>query len=117
MLHVLAYPFITAAAFYLGSRAKITEALWSRYPKPFARFMDCAACAGFWYGLILQAIVGIGPQHLDFLGFTWQDPATPFIVGLCSLVWTPIIAAVMQSALDHLGSAVPADDEEEDPRG
>lgn len=111
-MEVLSYPLITAALFYLGSRAKITEAIWSRYPAPFARFMDCAACTGFWYGVIVQFIAGLGPRHLGFLGFEASDPMTPIIVGLCSLVWTPVFAALMMLGLDHLGTAVPPANEE-----
>ncbi len=101
---ILFYALLSSALYYLGSRAMITQWLWSRYPQRFARFMDCAACTGFWYGLTLALALG------------WWDPryrlfdlplvAAP-LVGLCSLVWTPLVASLMQAGLDRLGSAVP----------
>ncbi|MGH7178283.1 MAG: hypothetical protein ACREJC_12960 [Tepidisphaeraceae bacterium] len=103
------YALITAALFYLGSRALITRWLWSRYPPGFAKFMDCAACSGFWYGLIVGAIdtwgIKVGPQ---VFGREWYAPV---IVALCSVVWTPIVAGYMQLGFERLGSVVEDDGE------
>lgn len=102
MLTILLFVLVSTACFYLGSRAMITRFLWSRYPSWLASFMDCAACTGFWYGLIFANIYGYHrPLPFD-LPYKWS-----FLVGLCSLVWTPIGAAVMQRSLDLVGSAVP----------
>ena len=100
---LLLYAFLTSAAFYLLSRALITKWLWSLYPKPLAHFMDCAACTGFWYGLIAAFVIG---RHLHMTVFD-LDPfhwSTPILVGLCSIVWTPITAGLMQRGLDSLGT-------------
>jgi len=94
------YPLLTAALFYLGSRATITSWLWNRYPSRLANFMDCSACTGFWYGLLLET--GLGGWR-PFLGV--GDYSVIF-VGLCSIVWTPIVAALMQHSLFILGTVV-----------
>lgn len=88
---------LPVAFYYLGSRAVITRWLWSRYPARFARFMDCAACSGFWYGAAVAAGLKIPWENL-------------FIAGLVTLVTTPIGAAIMQHALELLGTAVPEAD-------
>ena len=105
MQGLLLYSILTAALFYLGSRAVITQAIWNRYPRPFAKFMDCAACSGTWYGAILAATVGryLG---LDLLGLDSQAWSTPIVVALVSMVTTPIVANVMQRSLLELGDAV-----------
>lgn len=97
---LLLYPLLTAALFYLGSRAKITSWLWSRYPARFATFMDCAACTGFWYGLGVEIAFRAWTPYMQF---------SPIVVGLCSIVWTPIVAALMQHSLFSLGSAINVD--------
>jgi hypothetical protein len=84
------YPLLTAAAFYLGSQAVITRAIWSRYPKWLDSFMSCAACSGFWYG-VLVALLGWWKEW-TFLGLPGRDPVTVIVVGLCSIVWTPLLA-------------------------
>jgi len=98
---------LPAAFFYLGSRAMITSWLWNRYPPALARFMDCAACSGFWYGFCL-ALAG------RFYGFALpmlnpQDWMTPILTGLLTLLTTPWLAAIHQTSLESLGSTV--DDE------
>jgi len=106
MLGVLIYASLTTAAFYLGSRAVVTRWLWQRYPRKFAQFMDCAACTGFWYGAIAAWILG------DRIAF--GIPGSFFnsvLVGLCSIVWTPILGGAMQRGFDSLGSAVEPEDE------
>jgi hypothetical protein len=100
---------VTPALYYLGSRAMITSWLWVRYPARLSLFMDCSACSGTWYGAIIGVI---GGYYLDlpFLGLPGDRPATIVAVALCSMTWTPIIAALMQWAFETLGSAAPVDD-------
>lgn len=114
MTAVVVYPLICAALFYLGSRAVITSWLWSRYPQPLAKFLDCAACAGTWYGAGVAAFGGL-VLDLDFLTLDGQAPTTWVIVGLCAMIWTPIVASWQSNALNTLGSAVdePTTTEEE----
>lgn len=109
---LLLYALLSAAMFYLGSRAKITEALWSRYPRPIAVFMDCAACTGFWWGVIWHSAIGRS-FDIDVLVLPAQHPATPALVGLCTLVLTPVAAAIMHYALMVLGHAMTAEDDPE----
>lgn len=99
MQPLVIYALLTTAAFYLGSRAVITRFLWSRYPPAFARFMDCAACSGFWYGLIAAGALDLGPANVP-------PAARPVVIALCSAVWTPIVAGLMQHGFEQLGSAV-----------
>lgn len=92
------YTLLSAAMFYLGSRALITRPIWSRYPARIVGFMDCPACTGFWWGVIWTIALGhdVGP-------FLARDLIGPPLVGLCTLVLTPIAAGLMQWALDQLG--------------
>lgn len=98
-LMVPLYALLGAAAYYLGSRATITHWLWSRYPERLDRFMLCAACSGFWYGV--GAAMGIG-WYLDvpFLVLPGRFWLTPCVVGLCSLVFTPWLSAKHLAALE-----------------
>lgn len=105
MQALILYPLLSTALYYLGSRALITEAIWRRYPPELARFADCAACTGFWWGLILALTLG-QHEHMDFLSLSHDDLVTPIVVAFCSLVWTPIVAGLMQRGLDFLGVAV-----------
>lgn len=101
------YALLTSSAFYLGSRAVITRALWSRYPRRLAAFMDCAACSGFWYGL------GFALLLRDKLSqpFGAGIPSS-ILVGLCSIITTPIVAGLMQAGFERLGSAVEDPDDQ-----
>jgi hypothetical protein len=103
MTGMIILALLTTSAFYLGSRAVVTEFLWSRYPVRFARFMDCAACSGAWYGGIAGAVLG---PNLDLppILTVYYGPA---LIGLCSVVWTPILAGVMQRGFEQLGSVIP----------
>ncbi len=98
----VAHALVAAALFYLGSRALITQWLWSRYPQRIATFMDCAACSGFWYGF-LPALGRHVHNGVDFEG-----AITAIVIGLCTLVTTPMLAALMQLSIEHLGSSVPS---------
>ena len=106
----------SAALYYLGSRALITSFLWTRYPSWLVGFMDCSACTGFWYGLVLAAVLGflVGTRATYMslpLEHAWAWP----LVGLASIVTTPITAGVMQWGLDTLGHVAPSDDSNEKP--
>ncbi len=99
MSAVLLYALLSTAAFYLGSRATITSWLWTRYPRWLVKLADCAACSGFHYGAIVAAVF-----RFDVFGLSgW---ATIPVVALSSMIWTPLLAALHQMAMDRLGSAV-----------
>lgn len=113
---VLLYPLLTAALYYLGSRAKITEWLWTRYSTGFASIMDCAACTGFWYGLCVESAFGCFRDAMDLATTDYvRMTVAAWVAGLCSIVWTPIVAALMQHSLTVLGSAVDVPAPEGDP--
>jgi hypothetical protein len=101
-------PLLTAALWYLGTRAVITQPLWSRYPKPIARFMDCAACAGFWWGVVVFLVL-VKCWELPVMGAYTREYEHSVIIGLCSMVWTPIVAWAHDRAMLQLGSAVDED--------
>lgn len=103
---LLVYALLTSAAFYLGSRAVITQWLWGRYPPRLARFMDCAACAGFWYGVAVGAMGAWVVEPIGSSPFSLREWYSPLIVGLCSIVWTPIVAGLMQAGFERLGTTV-----------
>jgi hypothetical protein len=107
MMTLLIYTLLSAALFFLGSRALITQPLWSRYPAPVAKLMDCAACTGFWWGLVTHLIIGRS-FRLDVGPLPAMHPATPLLVGLCLIALTPITAALMQWGLDYVGVPRPA---------
>jgi len=110
MMTLLLYTLLSSALFYLGSRALVTRWLWSRYPAWLVGFMDCAACTGFWYGFFAALTLG-RHEGLAVLGLAADAWLTPPIVGLCTLVLTPIGAGLMQRGLDSLGSVVLSDGE------
>jgi hypothetical protein len=96
------YCLMTTACFYLGSQAVITKWAWSHYPRWLDKFMSCSACSGFWYGLLAAFVLGWG-FDLPFLGLDGRHWATPIVVGLGSIVWTPILAYYQILALTQLG--------------
>jgi hypothetical protein len=102
---LILYAILSTAMFYLGSRALITEGVWRYYPPRLARFMDCAACTGFWWGMIWHVVIGC-PFELDITPIPPEPVAGPLVAGLCMLVLTPIVAALMQVALERLGTVV-----------
>jgi hypothetical protein len=109
MLDLLTYAIFASTMFYLGSRATVTRWLWSRYPKRFAEFMDCPACAGFWYGWFLALTIG-RDQHLMLFGRVF-DCGTYFgydkalVVGFAMIVLVPIVSGLMHMGLSWVGSA------------
>lgn len=106
---ILLFSILSAALFYLGSRAMITRAIWSRYPRALASFMDCSACSGFWYGVLLSITIG-RRYALSYLGLDPYDVFTPILVGLGCIAVTPIVAGLMQAGFEQLGSAVGGND-------
>lgn len=103
MIVLLLHALVTTALYYLGSRAEITRFLWSRYPYRLAKFLDCAACAGFWYG----GGVALAAEALGFPLLPGVNPAWVAVIGaFSSLVWTPMLAFLHQESLIRLGSAV-----------
>lgn len=103
MQTMLLFALLCGALYYLGSRALLTSWLWTRYPPAFARFMDCAACTGFWYGALLTFGAGWLNRPLPFeLPF---DGISMIAVGLCTLVLTPLVAGLMQITLEWVGHA------------
>lgn len=108
-MSIILYMLVTPALYYLGSRAVITHWLWSRYPSRLALFMDCSACSGTWYGAIV-GLVGGYCLNQPFLGLDGDAWPTIIAIALCSMTWTPIIAALMQWGFETLGSAAPLDD-------
>lgn len=105
------YPFIAAALYHLGARAKITEPLWSLWEgTAFDRFLSCAACSGTWYGAI-AAFVG-GLLGWEFLGAP-DKLYTPVLVGMITMITTPILAFAQEYGLIYLGSYAPPDDNNE----
>lgn len=113
---ILTLPLITAALFYLGSRAVITQRIWSRYPPRLAAFMDCASCSGFWFGVCVSAVSlgkeywGSVPSLYNVVGYVTQVVT----YGLISLETTPLIAALHQKSMEFLGSAVEQEEIEEE---
>jgi hypothetical protein len=105
----LLFSLLSASLFYLGSRALITRRLWSLYPPRLAAFMDCSACTGFWWGLVIAVTVGRS-YDLAYIGLSGLSWLTPVVVGLCSIVLTPIAAGLMQAGLDKLGTIAPEED-------
>lgn len=102
MTALLLYPLLCVALYYLMARATLTEALWSRYPAWLDRLTSCAACSGFWYGL---GCAGLGWwQGWSVGGLPARDPVTVALVGLCSIVWTPLLAALHIRALERLSA-------------
>jgi len=96
------YALLTTAAYYLLARAMITKFLWSRYPKWLDYYTLCAACSGMLYGAAIALAIGWW-RDLPFLTLPGRFWVTPIVVGLCSMIWTPILAAKHVKALVELG--------------
>ncbi len=88
------YVTLSVALYYLASRAKITEGIWSRYPTWLNEWTLCSACSGFWYGFVLAIAIG-APLNLPLLGMPAGAAYTPIVAGLLTMVWTPILARAM----------------------
>lgn len=106
---VFIYPILTASLWYLASRAKITEPIWSSYGTgSFAYMMDCAACAGFWWGAVVHNIGLV--CGLPVFGVTdgWTQVMLTPVIMLMSTWWTPVLAAVHDKAMMQLGHTIEA---------
>lgn len=110
MTNLIFYAVLAAAMYYLGSRAKITEWLWSKYSDELTKFMDCSACTGFWWGFLISGTVG-RVFEVDIGWAPWWHPVTPMVVGLSCVVLVPMVASLMQMGLDRLGSVLPPDED------
>jgi len=94
---------ITTALYYLGIQAKITHFLWERYPPALEEFMACPACTGFWWGV---GCAGLGYwQGWDFLCLASDNWLVFPLIGLCSIIWTPLLSRI------HTMSMIYADPE------
>jgi hypothetical protein len=111
---IVLYALMTTALWYLLSRAMITKSLWSRYPAWLDYYTSCAACSGFLYGGAVALVIG-WTQDLPFLGLPGRFWPTPIVVGLGSLVWTPILGEIHIRALLQLGVADPRGETAVDP--
>jgi hypothetical protein len=113
---LILYALLTPALYYLGSRAMITRPLWSRYPAWLDYYTSCAACSGFLYGGAVAFAIG-WTLDLPFLGLPGRFWLTPCVVGLGSIVWTPIVADLHIRALLQLGIAdLRSSDDAQEPR-
>jgi len=109
MSTIILYPLLTTALYYLFARAVVTRWLWSKYPPWLDGYTLCAACSGTLYGVVVAFAIG-WTQDLPFLGLSGRFWITPFVVGLGSLVWTPILGDVHVRALLQLGVPDPKTD-------
>jgi hypothetical protein len=103
------YALLTTAAYYLLAKAMITRWLWSKYPAWLDYYTSCAACSGFLYGVVVALVLG-WPLKLTFLGLDGRAWFAPVLVGLGSMVWTPIIANMQIHSLINLGVPDPSSD-------
>lgn len=106
---ILVYTILlTTTLFFLGSRARITQSIWSRYPRWLERFMDCAMCTGAWYGIAVAIVLLKLGYHYPGL----DDRHAPFVIFLASAAWTPIVSAIVQWSMEWLGAKTALSDEE-----
>jgi hypothetical protein len=103
---IVLYSLLTTALYYLFARAMITKPLWSRYPPWLDYYTMCAACSGFAYGVVVALAIG-WTQDIPFLGLPGRFWVTPVVVGLGSIVWTPILGDFHVRALQNLGITAP----------
>lgn len=58
-LHQLVFlGLLTSSIHWIGARSEIARPLWSRYPRWLQKLSRCAACSGWWLGL-LASMVGV----------------------------------------------------------
>lgn len=100
----LLIPIAATALWYVGSLAAISEKIRQEIADHLPRlsaFLQCPACSGTWYGVAL-----------GLLGDPLDDPARSAIgLGLCCMVTTPVLGALMLRCLDVVGAVfVPSQD-------
>jgi hypothetical protein len=100
-MNLLLFILLPAASFYLLSRATITHFIWSRYPTWLGKLRDCAACSGFWDTLLLALFMKSVHQDLPIYP---ESSFAPILLGLCGVIWTPLVAALQHKALETLGT-------------
>jgi len=102
---IVVYPLLCAALYYLGAWATITAPIHTRFPGWLRSFVECAACSGFWYGGLAAILIGrlLG---LPFIGLDGVHWATPVIVGVCSIFWTPILGARLLWGMVQVSKAI-----------
>lgn len=103
LLFFLCLTLLPTACWYLSSSAVITRWLWSRYPAWLDKLMYCAACSGFWWGLLISLAFSAVKLH----PYPWY---TAPIWGLIVLVTNPLVGALHKMALDRLGHAEEAEE-------
>lgn len=92
-----------AALFHLGARATITSFIHRRYPPALANFMNCATCAGTWYGVIVAGVYGLSGGGVDGIAFRW--PGDAIAGGVLGMILTPAVAWLHETALRALSDA------------
>ena len=103
-MSALLYALLCGALYYLGYWAEATSWFHGRLtPDSFwDRLFSCPACSGFWYGMLVGTIGAL--IKASFLGLNphlwWERLLSVPAVALCSLIWTPIVAAVHFRAFD-----------------
>jgi hypothetical protein len=100
---IVIYPLICAALYYLGAQALITSFLWGRYPPRLDKFMSCSACSGTWYGFLCGALGWW--RNWSFVGLPGRDWLTILVIGLCSMIWTPLLANQHLNAMRQISGA------------
>lgn len=83
---------LTTSLYYLGGHAKITQPIWSRYPKWLDDYMLCPWCTGFAFGTLLGIFAFA--KGYSFIPWDAGDPITPLFTGAISIVLTPIGAGI-----------------------
>ena len=103
------YMTLCTAASFLLARAKLTEALWTRYPKWLDGYLSCTACSGFALGAGCAAIGG-WCFDFDFLGFSAHSWMAIVSSGCAAMVLVPILAWAQTSALINFGDVGSTED-------
>ena len=105
---LILYPVLATALYYLGARARITYALWSRYPPWLDHWASCSACSGAWYTAVLAMIFGWW-RGWEFFGLSLKNPAFVVVALLWGTVTTPLLAYLHTFALVAMQDPSPQD--------
>ncbi len=98
---LILYPLLCGAAWYLGSYAKITAPVHTRLPGWLQSYLTCPACSGTLYGFLVAVVLGRG-YGLPFLGLSGDEGLMPILVAGCSMIWTPVVGAVLMRAMTSI---------------